>query len=213
MENKGLYINELPQSGEVTFLAVVIEKELRPKRNGGPSWQPALQIEAANWTAKSGITRKPSLNYSTATTWSRRGTIDHYNDKPQLIVSRIRRCDASEYNAGDFYPASSRDPSEMFGGLRAFIAMARDDVHRQLLESIVSDTSISERLRVAPTTVQVDDVRSVVQIRGFIHSVTVSAIRVGGPRSPAMRFDLINLPSRVIDISCPMMDDFGLMKP
>jgi alpha-ketoglutarate-dependent taurine dioxygenase len=35
MENKGLYINELPQSGEVTFLAVVIEKELRPKRNGG----------------------------------------------------------------------------------------------------------------------------------------------------------------------------------
>lgn len=35
MENKGLYINELPQTGEVTFLAVVIGKEVRPKRNGG----------------------------------------------------------------------------------------------------------------------------------------------------------------------------------
>ena len=35
MENKGLYIIDLPQSGEVTFLAVVIEKEVRPKRNGG----------------------------------------------------------------------------------------------------------------------------------------------------------------------------------
>jgi 3'-5' exoribonuclease len=35
MENKGFYINDLPQSGEVTFLAAVIEKELRPKRNGG----------------------------------------------------------------------------------------------------------------------------------------------------------------------------------
>ena len=35
MENKGLYINELPQAGEVTFLAVVIGKEVRPKRNGG----------------------------------------------------------------------------------------------------------------------------------------------------------------------------------
>ena len=34
MENKGLYINDLPPSGEVTLLAVVIEKELRPKRNG-----------------------------------------------------------------------------------------------------------------------------------------------------------------------------------
>ena len=27
MENKGFYINDLPQSGEVTLLAVVIEKE------------------------------------------------------------------------------------------------------------------------------------------------------------------------------------------
>ena len=35
MENKGFYINDLPQSGEVTFLAAVIEKELLPKRNGG----------------------------------------------------------------------------------------------------------------------------------------------------------------------------------
>jgi 23S rRNA maturation-related 3'-5' exoribonuclease YhaM len=35
MENKGPFINELPQSGEVTLLAVVLEKELRPKRNGG----------------------------------------------------------------------------------------------------------------------------------------------------------------------------------
>src|ERR1035441_6232528 len=35
MENKGFNINDLPQSGEVTLLAVVIEKELRPKRNGG----------------------------------------------------------------------------------------------------------------------------------------------------------------------------------
>jgi len=35
MENKGLYITDLPPSGDVTFLAVVIEKELRSKRNGG----------------------------------------------------------------------------------------------------------------------------------------------------------------------------------
>jgi hypothetical protein len=35
MENKDPFINELPQSGEVTLLAVVLEKDLRPKRNGG----------------------------------------------------------------------------------------------------------------------------------------------------------------------------------
>lgn len=35
MENKGHYLNALPARGEVTLLAVVTEKELRPKRNAG----------------------------------------------------------------------------------------------------------------------------------------------------------------------------------
>ena len=35
MEYKGPFINELPLSGEVTLLAVVLDKDLRPKRNGG----------------------------------------------------------------------------------------------------------------------------------------------------------------------------------
>ena len=48
MENKGFYINDLPQSGEDTFLAAVIEKELRPKRNSGHSCRFAWRTEAAN---------------------------------------------------------------------------------------------------------------------------------------------------------------------
>ena len=35
MESKGLYLNEIPQSGEITLRAAVVEKEIRPKRNGG----------------------------------------------------------------------------------------------------------------------------------------------------------------------------------
>ena len=35
MEIKGVYLNEIPLAGEITFLAAVVEKEIRPKRNGG----------------------------------------------------------------------------------------------------------------------------------------------------------------------------------
>jgi 3'-5' exoribonuclease len=84
-----------------------------------------------------------------------RGTIDHYNDKPQLIVSRIRRCDVTEYNAGDFYPASRRDPEEMFGELQSFVAMVRDEALRPLVESILNDTSISQRLKTAPAALKI----------------------------------------------------------
>lgn len=156
MENKGLYINDLPQSGEVTFLAVVIEKEVRPKRNGGSFLAVRFAdrsggLDGKVWDNPEAVAQLFDCDDVVKV----RGTIDHYNDKPQLIVSRIRRCDASEYSAGDFYPASSRDPDEMFGELQAFIAMVRDEALRHLLESIVSDTSISERLRVAPAAMRI----------------------------------------------------------
>jgi len=152
MENKGLYINELPQSGEVTFLAVVIEKEVRPKRNGGNFLAVRFadrsgELDGKVWDNPEAVAQL----FDRDDVVKVRGTIDHYNDKPQLIVSRVRRCDASEYRAGDFYPASSRDPEEMVGELRTFISMVREEALRQLLESIVDDPAISERLRVAVT--------------------------------------------------------------
>ena len=35
MTEKGCYIDSLPSTGLATFLALVKEKEVRPKRNGG----------------------------------------------------------------------------------------------------------------------------------------------------------------------------------
>ena len=84
-----------------------------------------------------------------------RGTVERYNDKPQLIVGRIRRCEPQEYNPADFYPASSRDPEEMFGELQSFVAMIRDDSLRQLIDSIVKDAGMSDRLRTAPAALKI----------------------------------------------------------
>jgi 3'-5' exoribonuclease len=156
MENKGLYINDLPQSGEVTFLAVVIEKELRPKRNGGSFLSVRLadrsgELDAKAWDNPEAVAQLFDCNDVVKV----RGAIEHYNDKPQLIVSRIRRCEANEYAAADFYPASTRDPEEMLGEVGAFVAMVRDVPLRQLLESIVSDASISQRLKTAPAAMKI----------------------------------------------------------
>jgi hypothetical protein len=58
MESKGVYLNELPQAGEITLLAAVVDKEIRPKRNGGSYLALRLPIAPRNWTRRSGITRK-----------------------------------------------------------------------------------------------------------------------------------------------------------
>lgn len=156
MENKGLYINDLPQSGEVTFLAVVIEKELRPKRNGGSFLSVRLadrsgELDAKAWENPEAVAQSFDCNDVVKV----RGAIEHYNDKPQLIVGRVRRCEANEYTAADFYPASTRDPEEMFGELETFIATVQDEPLQQLLKSIVSDASISQRLKTAPAALKI----------------------------------------------------------
>jgi len=53
------------------------------------------------------------------------------------------------------YSASTRDPEEMFGELGAFVAMVCDLPLRQLLEAIVSDASISRRLKTAPAAMKI----------------------------------------------------------
>ncbi len=156
MENKGHYINELPQSGEVTLLGVVIEKEVRAKRNGGTFLALRFgdrsgELDAKVWDNPETIARL----FECEDVVKVRGTVDHYNDKSQLIVSRIRRCEPNEYNAADFYPASCRDPDEMLGELQSFVAMVRDEALQRLLESIVGDASISQRLKTAPAAMKI----------------------------------------------------------
>jgi 3'-5' exoribonuclease len=84
-----------------------------------------------------------------------RGVIEQYNGKPQLIVGRIRRCELGEYVPADFYAASIRDPAEMFGELESFVAMVRDEPLRKLLESIMTDSALAEKLRAAPAALKI----------------------------------------------------------
>ncbi len=156
MENKGGYLNEIPASGEITILAAVVEKEIRPKRNGGSYLALRLadrsgELDGKVWDNPEAVAQL----FATSDVIKVRGTIEHYNDKRQLIIGRLRRCEPQEYDAADFYAASSRDPDEMFGEVQSFVAMVHDPVLRELLESIVNDASISERLRTAPAALKI----------------------------------------------------------
>jgi len=156
MENKGPFINELPQSGEVTLLAVVLEKDLRPKRNGG--FFLALRFADRSGELDGKVWESPEIvsqSFERDDVVKVRGTVEVYNDKPQLIVNRIRRCDPKEYSAADFYASSTRDPEEMFGELQGFVAMVRDDALRKLLDSIVNDPAIGGRLKSAPAALKI----------------------------------------------------------
>lgn len=156
MESKGVFIKDLPDCGEVTFLAAVVSKELRPKRNGGVFLSFRLADRTGDVDAK--VWDEPEATakvFECCEVVKVRGVVEQYNGRPQLIVGRLRRCEPNEYDAGDFYAASKRDPEDMFGELGSFITMVRDDDLRNLLKSIVADPAMSSKLKSAPAALKI----------------------------------------------------------
>lgn len=156
MAEKGFFIADLPRDGVVTFLALVREKELKPKRNGGVYLHLVLADRTGDLDAKAW-----DCPQETARLFERddivkvRGTIELYNDRPQLIVQRLRRCEDGEFQEADFCPASARDPEEMFAELRSFVESVVDANLRSLLISILEDADVAAPLKVAPAAMRV----------------------------------------------------------
>ena len=151
MTEKGCYIDSLPGTGLVTFLALVKEKGIRPKRAGG--WYLYLllgdrtgEIEAKAWDQPQEI----AALFDRDDIVKVRGTIELYNERPQLIVQRIRRCEDGEFEESDFCPASPQDPDDMFASLAGFVESIGDEKLRALLQSILDDEATGRAFRAAP---------------------------------------------------------------
>jgi len=151
MAEKGFFIDALPHDGLVTFVALVKEKEIRLKRTGGFYLYLILgdrtgEIEAKAWDRPqetAGLIDRDDIVKV-------RGTIEIYNDRRQLIVQRLRRCEAGEFQEADFCPASARDPEEMFRELQGFVNSVGNRRVRALLQSVLNDPAIVSSFKVAP---------------------------------------------------------------
>jgi 3'-5' exoribonuclease len=146
MAEKGLFIGQLESGGVATFQALVKVKELRPKRNGGFYLHLLLgdrtgELEAKVWDnpqETGGLFEQDDIVKV-------RGTIETYNDKQQLIVQRIRRCETNEFEEADFCPVSKHDPEVMLNTLYGFAASVADTCIRALLQSILDDPKLPSR--------------------------------------------------------------------
>jgi 3'-5' exoribonuclease len=156
METKGFYLNALPPAGEVTLLAVVTDKAVRPKRNSGVYLHLRLadrtgELDAKVWEHPEEIARL----FERGQVVKVRGMLEQYNDQPQLVVTRIRRCEREEFRPEDFYASSEQDPEVMYGQLLSYVEMVERAALRELLRAIVGDPVINAKLRVAPAALKI----------------------------------------------------------
>ncbi|MGI6107613.1 MAG: 3'-5' exoribonuclease YhaM family protein [Lachnospiraceae bacterium] len=73
------------------------------------------------------------------------GQVIVYNGQNQLNISRIRRAQENEYDQGDFFPKSERDPKEMLAEIQNLVSSVKEPHLNALLASFfMKDTGFIE---------------------------------------------------------------------
>lgn len=153
---KSPYVNEL-KPGEVkvaTFL--VCSKEIRQNKKGDPY----LSLQLGDRTGE--LDARVFDNVADLMeTFERddfvkvKGLLQIFHNRPQLTVHVIQRLDDREVDFTDYFPASNRDPEEMWCELRQFASAISNPHLNRLVASLLDDEEIARRYRVAPAAKQI----------------------------------------------------------
>ena len=148
---KSPYVSELQPNQVVTATFLVQHKDIRQKKTGEPYLSLVLgdrtgDIDAKMWDNVAEVMdtfeRDDFLKI--------RGLLQIYQNRLQLTVHRLQKQPEQEVDATDYFPASSRQPDEMFAELQAIIAGIRNPYLNALLRGLMDDQDISRRYRMAP---------------------------------------------------------------
>jgi len=79
-----------------------------------------------------------------------RGQVRLFNNKQQLTIHRMRRCQESEVDLGDYLPKATRDVEQMFGDLLALVSRIGNPYLKKLLENLLNDSEFALKFKQAP---------------------------------------------------------------
>jgi 3'-5' exoribonuclease len=157
---KSPYIKDAEANRNFTTSLLVRSKEIREKKTGEPYLSLSLcdrsgEIEAKMWDNVAEVMDTFERDDFVKV----KGLIQVYHNRPQLTIHKMRRLEDSEIDFADYFPASARDPEEMWRELRGFTS-AMSDVHlRALVDGVLDDPEIAGRYRKAPAAKQIHHAR------------------------------------------------------
>ena len=134
-----------------TSIFLVHVKDVRQKKSGDPYLSLLLgdrtgEVEAKMWDNVAEV----------MDTFDRddfikvKGLLQIFQNRPQLTIHKMARLLDSDVDFADFFPASERDPLEMFAELRGIIAGVGNRHLRDLLEAFFDDEPFARMYRTAP---------------------------------------------------------------
>jgi 3'-5' exoribonuclease len=153
---KSPYVNELKPDQIITGSFLVCSKEIRQKKKGDPYLSLSLgdrtgELDTKMWDNVAEVMETFERDDFVKV----KGLLQIFHNRPQLTLHTIHRLDDREVDFTDYFPASARDPEEMWRELREFAASIANPHLHKLLAALLDDEDIARRYRRAPAAKQI----------------------------------------------------------
>jgi 3'-5' exoribonuclease len=148
---KNPYISGLQPEQIATGVFLVTAKDIRQKKSGDPFLSLILSDKTGDIDAKMWDNVAEVMDTFERDAFVKvRGLPQIFQNKLQFTIHKLQLVPDSEVDLGDFFPASSRDPGEMFAELNQHIDAMRNPHLRALLRAFMDDPEIARKYRIAP---------------------------------------------------------------
>jgi len=148
---KSPYVADLKPNQVITTTFLVHVKDVRQKKSGDPYLSLLLgdrtgEIDAKMWDNVAEVMDTFQRDDFVKV----KGLLQIFQNRPQLTVHKMTRVLDGDVDFADYFPASLRDPMEMFTELRGMIAGIGNPHLRGLLDAFFDDEPLARMYRIAP---------------------------------------------------------------
>lgn len=148
---KSPYVADLKPNQVITTTFLVHVKDVRQKKSGDPYLSMLLgdrtgEIDAKMWDNVAEVMDTFQRDDFVKV----KGLLQIFQNRPQLTIHKMARVHDGEVDFADYFPASERDPQEMFAELQGIIAGIGNPHLRELLDSFFVDEPLARMYRIAP---------------------------------------------------------------
>ena len=148
---KSPYVSDLKPNQVITTTFLVHVKDVRQKKSGEPYLSLILgdrtgELDAKMWDNVVGVIDTFARDDFVKV----KGLFQIFQNRPQLTVHKVARVLDCDVDFADYFPASTRDPMEMFAELRGIVAGIGNTDLRTLLEAFLDDEPLARMYRTAP---------------------------------------------------------------
>jgi 3'-5' exoribonuclease len=148
---KSPYVSDLKPNQVITTTLLVHIKDVRQKKSGEPYLSLLLgdrtgEVDAKMWDNVADVIDTFERDDFVKV----KGLLQVFQNRPQLTIHKMIRVVDADVDFADYFPASTRDPAEMFAELRGIVAGVQNPHLRALLEAFLDDEPLARMYRIAP---------------------------------------------------------------